>query len=286
MLSLAQSHQHCREVTKKHAKSFYFASVRLPAVKKKAAYSVYALCRHIDDSVDERAPDEDIEPILVRLKDDLDELWAESSTAPYAPALKESIERYGIPREPWDDLLKGVGMDRGEQGEVRMKNWEELYEYCYHVASVVGLILCPVFGLDEKDDWGRERAVDLGVAMQLTNIIRDVGEDYQMKRIYLPVDEMLQYGVSENDLSEKEVSEGLKRLLKFQVQRAREHYSLAEEGIARLSKDGSAQTVRLMSRVYADILKQVEKNDYQVLANRAHTNAPRKLYLAAKALLK
>ena len=277
--SLEASHWYCHAQTRRHARSFYFASVVLPREKKRAAYAVYAFCRYADDLVDRAEPGADVAPVLARVGAEFDRLAAGGAQdPPFAPAFAWAVGRFGLEKQPFLDLLKGVAMDLGP---VRIADWPQLRDYCYHVASVVGLMMARIFEL--RDERGRERAIDLGLAMQLTNILRDVGEDHRLGRVYLPADEMAAHGVSAADLGRAHATPALKTLLRTQAARAREYYTRAEEGIPLLADDGSQFTVWLMRHVYAGILEEVEKLDYEVLHRRASTSFPRKLLLAGRA---
>lgn len=276
---LLESHRYCHGQTRRHARSFYFASVALPRDKKRAAYAVYAFCRYADDLVDRASSPENIGPALARVGEEFDRMVAGHTTdPPFAPAFAWAVKRYGIEKQPFLDLLKGVAMDLGP---VRIADWPHLRDYCYHVASVVGLMMARIFEL--RDETGRERAIDLGLAMQLTNILRDVGEDYRLGRIYLPADEMAARRVTADDLGRNTASPELKTLLREQAARAREYYVRAESGIPLLADDGSQFTVWLMRHVYAGILDEVEKIGYEVLHRRASTSFWRKLLLAGRA---
>ncbi len=277
--TLQASHDYCHRQTRRNARSFYFASVALPREKKRAAYAVYAFCRYADDLVDRAADKEGIDQTLARVGEEFDRMTAGvTSPLPFAPAFAWAVRRYGIEKQPFFDLLRGVSMDLGT---VCIADWPQLRDYCYHVASVVGLMMARIFEL--RDEAGREHAIQLGLAMQLTNIVRDVGEDHRMGRIYLPADEMLAHGVTPSGLAAAETSDNLKNLLRAQIERAREYYRLAEAGIPLLADDGSQFTVWLMRHVYAGILEEVERMDYAVLHRRASTSLPRKLVLAARA---
>lgn len=276
---LEGSHAYCHRQTRQNARSFYFASIALPREKKRAAYAVYAFCRYADDLVDRAPAATGIEAALARVGTDFDRMTAgDLHEPPFAPAFAWAVARYGITKQPFLDLLKGISMDLGE---VRIADWPELREYCYHVASVVGLMMTSIFEL--RDERGREHAIELGLAMQLTNIIRDVGEDYRLGRVYLPADEMAAHGVQPDDLAAPTVSANLETLLRAQVARARGYYQRAETGIPLLADDGSQYTVWLMRHVYAGILDEVERLDYQILHRRASTSLPRKLALAVRA---
>ena len=275
--TLAASHAYCHRQTRRNARSFYFASFALPIEKKRAAYAVYAFCRHADDLVDRAASTDGLDAVLARLADDFDRMTAgQMETPPFAPAFAWAVKRYGLEKQPFLDLIKGVSTDLGT---VRITDWMQLREYCYHVASVVGLMMARIFEL--RDERGWKHAVELGLAMQLTNIIRDVGEDYQMGRVYLPADEMAAHGVTMEDLAAAVPTPQLRSLLRAQIARARSYYHRAEAGIPLLADDGSQFTVWLMRHVYAGILDEVEAMDYQVLHRRAATSVPRKLALAA-----
>ncbi len=276
---LEASHVYCHRQTKHHARSFYFASIALPKEKKRAAYAVYAFCRYADDLVDHAQAADGLEAVLTRVADNFDRMsTGELNDPPFAPAFAWAVRRYGLEKQPFLDLLKGVSMDLGE---VKILNWTQLQDYCYYVASVVGLMMARIFELRLEE--GREHAVELGLAMQLTNIVRDVGEDYRMARIYLPADEMDAHGVSVADLGAVDTSASLKALLQAQIARARDYYRRAEAGIPLLTDDGSQFTVWLMRHVYAGILEEVERMDYQVLNRRASTSLSRKLWLAGRA---
>lgn len=278
MISLDQSHRLCRESTRHHARSFYFASHALPLGKRRAAYAVYAFCRHADDLLDERdvqAPDGQVayEAELGAL---LDRLYAGEETAlPFGPAFNDTVVRYRIPREPFVDLIRGVCLD---ERPIRIRNWEELRHYCYHVASVVGLVMCPILGL--RDPAAEAQAIELGIAMQLTNILRDVREDLERGRVYLPADELARHGVTEDDLAQHRVTPQFVELMKFQIARARDFYRRSEAGIPALAPDGSQLTVWLMRMVYGGILEEIERQSYDVFSRRAAVSTPRKLRLA------
>ncbi len=276
---LEESHLFCHRQTQRHARSFYFASYSLPKEKKRAAYAVYAFCRHADDLVDEAASGDGVESALRRVGEDFDRMsCGELRSPPFAPAFGWAVHRFGLEKKPFLDLLKGVSMDLQP---LVIQNWPHLRDYCYHVASVVGLMMSQIFELN--DPAGREQAIELGIAMQLTNIVRDVGEDLALGRIYLPATEMERGGVKTADLAAERPGDPLKRLLREQIERARDYYRRAESGIPKLADDGSQLTVWIMRHVYAGILDEVERADYNVLRRRVSTSFPRKLCLAVRA---
>ncbi|HEV3272386.1 MAG TPA: phytoene/squalene synthase family protein [Candidatus Methylacidiphilales bacterium] len=271
-------------MTRHHAKTFSFASHVLPAQKRSDAYAVYAFCRHVDDQID-LAPDE---PARLRALADLSRLlhaaWlpgegAESfeHSLPWLRAFRETIRRRAIPSRYFEDLLKGVEMDRGR---VRLRTWDELDNYCYHVASVVGLIMVHV--LTEPAPELLKPARDLGTAMQLTNILRDIAEDWRRDRLYLPADELEKFGLTAEDIAQQRTGESFRAMMRFQIDRARDYYRRAEPGIAALPADGSRFCARLMSTVYGAILDEIERADYQVYRGRVRVSFLRKLGLALK----
>ena len=269
-------------MTRHHAKTFYFASHVLTAQKRSDAYSVYAFCRYVDDQID-LAPDEaarmrafaDLAHLLHAAYQDKAESF--ERRLPWLLAFRETIRRRAIPATYFEDLLKGVEMDRGR---VRLQNWEELDRYCYHVAAVVGLIMVHV--LTEPSPELLKPARDLGTAMQLTNILRDIAEDWQRDRLYLPADELRKFDLTEEDFAQQRVSESFRAMMRFQIARARDYYGRAEPGIAALPADGSQFCARLMSTVYGAILDEIERADCQVYRGRVRVSFPRKLWLALK----
>lgn len=254
----------------------------LPAEKKRAAFAIYAYCRNADDLVDRAVSTEGLDEILRQLGEDFDRILVGGrDDLPFAPAFAWAVQRYQIDKQYFLDLLRGVAMDLGP---VRIPDWPALRDYCYHVASVVGLMMSRIFEL--RDEAGLERAIELGIAMQLTNIARDVGEDWRNgQRVYLPATELAEYGV---DLAEEmthpaQPGANFVRLMQFQISRAREYYGRSEAGIPLLADDGSQSTVWLMRHVYAGILDEIERQNCRVLDRRAATSFARKILLAWRA---
>lgn len=268
-------------MTRHHAKTFYFASHVLPAQKRSDAYSVYAFCRYVDDQID-LAPDETARlRALADLAHLLHSAYLPEGDGPgktslsWLPAFRETVARRAIPATYFEDLLKGVEMDRGR---VRLQNWEELDHYCYHVASVVGLIMVHV--MTEPAPELLKPARDLGTAMQLTNILRDIAEDWQRDRLYLPADELEKFGLTAEDIAQKRLGDSFRAMMRFQIGRARAYYSYGDAGIPGLPDDGSRFCARLMSTSYAAILDEIERADYDVFRGRARVSFARKLWLA------
>jgi phytoene synthase len=283
---MKQAYQAARRETRFHAKSFYFSSFALPRVKRRHAYAVYALCRRIDDRIDEAEPGENLRTAVAELRVLLESIYAGACSEadcfemPWIPAIQQTIRQCEIPRQYFDDLIRGVEMDRGP---VRLENWEELDRYCYLVAGVVGLMMTRVFGLEDRKY--EKEAVDLGCAMQLTNILRDVQEDLDRDRIYLPREEIESFGLDPQQLEQARHSSEWKAFMEFQIDRARSYYRSSEPGITQLPPDGARRTVWVMRDVYAGILEEIEKVEYDVFGGRCFVSFPRKCGLVLRRLV-
>jgi phytoene synthase len=280
--SLAASREACRTMTAHHAKTFYFSSHTLPPQKRSDAYAVYAFCRYVDDRID-LAPDEATRATgIAELRALLDTAYADGGEGtgeplPWLRAFRETARHRSIPRTYFDDLIAGVELDRGR---VRIETWEDLDRYCYLVAGVVGLIMVHVVAEPAPELLAPAR--DLGTAMQLTNILRDIDEDWQRDRLYLPRRDLEKFGLTEDDIAQRRLSDSFRALMRFEIGRARSYYDQAEPGIRLLPNDGSRRTVRLMSTIYGAILDEIERADYGVFGVRRRVSLPRKLWLAAR----
>jgi 15-cis-phytoene synthase len=273
----------CRAYTRSFARTFYFASHVLPREKRMAAYALYAFCRYADEIVD--SPEAVADPSaalrdLGLLRDRLAAVYSAANVrVPKMQAFQATVRQYRIPQEYFLDLIRGVEMDLMKRS---FRSFAELEEYCYCVASTVGLIMTKVFGAT-REDAALEHAIELGKAMQLTNILRDIGEDYHRGRLYLPADEVKAFGIREEDLWRGRVTPEFEEMMKFQIRRARVFYARAEAGIPQLTDDGSRFCVKLMACTYAEILSAIEANNYDTLSRRAYVPLSRKLRIAVKA---
>lgn len=286
---LKHSYQYCREVTRRYAKTFYFAARFLPTHKQRGIFAVYALCRYIDNVVDEAEDLISNEKLTVQeVLEKLDELELllesvySGSTIdnPVLTAFSDTLNHFYIPIK-WPKLLiEGVKMDLAKD---RYLNFEEIYNYSYKVASVVGMMSSEIFGYTHKD--ALENAEYLGIAMQLTNILRDVGEDARRGRIYLPQTELAVFEVSEHEIIAEKYSRNFIELMKFQVKRARNYYEKAYSGIRLLHRD-SRLPVYLAHLNYSRILDKIEDMDYNVFEKRAFLTTSEKLKILPKALYK
>lgn len=269
---LARGDRVCRRVTRHHARTFYFASACLPRATRTHAYAVYGFCRWADDGVDQARDRAEAAVQLDRARDSLDRAYGTGPVPPGLAAFRRTALGRGIPRPLFDDLLDGMAMDLDID---RYADWPALDRYCYRVAGVVGLMMTYIFGYRSERCF--PQAIALGTAMQLTNILRDIAEDWGRGRVYLPQDEMARFGVSEAQIGEGRFDDNFRALVRFQIDRARRLYAEAEAGIPWLVGDSSRLTVRVMSRTYGGILGAVERLDGRVLADRARVSTPRKL---------
>lgn len=278
---LEASYEAARRITRTHAKSFYFASHALPSGKRCHAYAVYAFCRHVDDEVDEAGDITEVGRRLDGLRILLHKIFSGRACggAPqWLDAFRHTTVECDIPELYFLDLLHGVEMDRGR---VRLQNWEELNRYCYYVAGVVGLMMTRIFGLQDRRF--EKQAVELGVAMQLTNILRDVREDYARDRIYLPAEELTRFGLAEEDVAAGRVSPAWVEFVKFQIARARGYYESSETGLQALPDDGCRRTAWMMREIYAGILDEIERGGCDVFSKRHSVSLAGKCALALRA---
>nr|BCX01840.1 MAG: phytoene desaturase [Bacteroidota bacterium] len=284
---LHHSYALCREITRVHARTFYLASRVLDKTTRYGAYAVYAFCRLADDIVDRAAIAEkaQLQEELAHFRHLL-ALLQEGAAAPdelhpWLPAFRDTIQRFAIPPELFAELLDGIQMDLEK---TRYATFEELYTYCYRVASVVGMVMCYIFGY--RSPQALEHAIEMGIAMQLTNILRDVEEDYRRGRIYLPLEELEAFGYTEEELARGVLNDAFRALMRFQIERARTYYRRAWRGIPLLRSRRGRICTRIMGRLYAGILDEIERAGYDVFRRRAAVSLPRKLLLGAQAALK
>lgn len=285
---LEKAYAYCESVTKFHARSFYFAAKFLPKRKQRAVYPIYAFCRHVDDEIDEIGDGDEMRAIeaVENWRNNLNEIYSpEDSENPKSKvqnprsddqnlvflAWQDLLKTYKIPQNLPLELVQGVLMDTTVK---RYETFDELYIYCYRVASTVGLMSSEILGYSDKI--ALQYAEAMGIGMQLTNILRDVKEDAAMGRIYLPQEDLRRFKVSEDQIFAGEFDANFAALIKFQVERARAFYADGEKGIALLEKD-SRFTVLLAARIYAKILDVIEKQNYNVFARRAHTTGTQKI---------
>nr|WP_320056803.1 phytoene synthase [Pseudanabaena sp. PCC 7367] len=276
-VSISQAYEICRHITAKHAKTFYLGSMLMAKPKRNAIWAIYAWCRRTDELVDGIQFQPTTFQTLADWESQLEATFTGNPTVAPDLALANTVKNYPLSIEPFKDMIAGMRMDLECD---RYQSFEELYLYCYRVAGTVGLMSAAVMGFNTTDSTliadSTEAAIALGIAMQLTNILRDIGEDAQRGRIYLPLDELAQFGYSEADLLNGVVDDRWIALMKFQIDRAREFYKKAEAGISFLCHD-ARWPVWASLILYRNILDVIERNNYQVFNERAFVSKPRKL---------
>ncbi len=272
---LSQAYDYCQRVAKTHAKNFYYAFRTLPVAKRRAIYAVYAFCRYCDDVADETLPQDEKKRLLAATRDRLND----PRLAPEDPiftALEGAIGDFAIPRRYFEDVIRGVETDLEVS---RFQTFEDLRDYCYLVASAVGLICIEIFGYDESA--ASDYAVDFGIAMQLTNVMRDVKEDADRDRIYLPLDDINEFGYSEQELMAGSNNENFRLLMDFQATRARRYFDSGARLFPLLSRESRACAVAL-HQLYSRILDRMESSGYDVFERRIGLSVGEKLLLVAR----
>lgn len=262
-LLLQQAYRYCHQVTAYHSRSFHLASGLLPAAKRQATRALYAFCRVTDDLVDRGEADAETK-LQVWRQHAL--TWRPPADDLVAVAWADARARYHIPQRYAEQLIEGVARDLHQS---RYETFEDLATYCYGVASTVGLMSMHITGFSGPE--AIPYAVKLGVALQLTNILRDVGEDWRAGRVYLPQEDLARFGLSEADLATGRLDERWRALMRFQIFRNRRLYREALPGLAWLSRDGRL-AIAAAAGLYSAILEDIERHDYDVFNRRAHVS--------------
>ena len=269
-------YQESRDITRREAKNFYYAFLTLPQERRRAIYVAYAFCRYCDDAVDTAESVDQKMATLESLHASLNDAYTGRTSDPLFLALADVSDRHDIPEEYFKQVIHGVESDLTK---VRYQDFEELRSYCYQVASVVGLICLQIFGY--KDDSAREHAIDLGLAMQLTNIARDIQEDLGLGRIYLPQDEIARFGYSEEALEAGIVNESFIDLMRFQAQRARGYFDSGFKLLPYLSPRSRACPA-VMGQLYSKVLQRIEEAEFDVFQHRISLSKTEKLRVTAQ----
>ena len=258
----------CREIARSHGRSFYLASQLLSSEQRSAIHAVYAFCRIADDIVDHADASD---PASAERELDA---WKHQLVVPRNPvaiAFERARDQYGIPLEPALELIDGV---RGDLRPRRYQTWSELAGYCHAVAGTIGLLTAPVLGC--RDDAALRHADALGMAMQLTNIVRDVAEDAEAGRLYLPIDEIEAFGCDPESILAGTPAGDFPGLIRLQIGRARELYRIGLQGVPALDGNGRLATLAA-ARFYAGILTELERANCDPFRGRARVSTPRKL---------
>jgi phytoene synthase len=259
--------------------SFYYSFLVLPPRKRSAIIAVWDFCRAVDDAVDEAPEGVNAQERLLLWRDELAACYAASGEGPRTPqarALVPCIRAFDLPRRPFEDLIDGVAMDLRR---VRYETFAELADYCRRVASAVGLVCVEIFGY--RDPAARAYAVDLGMALQLTNIIRDVSADLQQGRVYLPAEDMARFRVTVDDLRAGKLTPAVSALMRFECERARFYYTKAASTLPPVDRR-TLLAAEIMGAIYFEILRRIENSGYDVFTRRVRVPRPRRAVIAMR----
>ena len=270
--------EYCQEKAASSGSSFYYSFLFLSKPRRRAITALYAFCREVDDVVDDNRTPEVGRAKLQWWKEEIDRLYQNNPQHPITRALQTPISNYDLPQEYFLEIIDGMEMDLEQQ---RYATFKELSLYCYRVASVVGLLSAEIFGY--RDRHTLKYARDLGMAFQLTNILRDVGEDARRGRIYLPLEDLQRFGVQEQDLLQGRETPEFYQLMAFETERAREFYRRAHDALPDIDRR-SQRAGLIMSTIYQRQLDELEKDGFHSLTRRISLTTLAKLWLAGKSV--
>ena len=268
--------QFVARLTRKSHSNFFYAFLCLPRLQREALYAVYAFCRIVDDAVDVGHDRAAQRKELERWRQEIVQVFEGSPEHPVARRLQEAVRLYRIPREALNEIIAGVEMDLDRS---TYESFHDLYPYCYRVASAVGLCCIEIFGY--RDLRARDYAVDLGVALQLTNIMRDVGPDAQAGRVYLPQEDLRQFGVTAEDLAAGRYTPEFVRLMEHEAARAHAYYRRAWAALPKADAH-TLFAAEIMGRTYFALLTLMERRRFRVFGERVSVPTPRKLGIALR----
>jgi phytoene synthase len=263
-------------LTRKSRSNFFYAFLCLPRPQREALYAVYAFCRIVDDAVDVGQDQAAKRKELERWRAEIAQVFDGSPAHPAAQRLQEAVKLFPIPREALNEIIAGVEMDLDRS---TYETFDELFPYCYRVASAVGLCCIEIFGY--SDVRAREYAVNLGVALQLTNIMRDVQPDARAGRVYLPQEDLERFGVAAADLAAGRYTPEFLRLMEYEAVRAHDYYERAWAALPR-SDEHRLFAAEIMGRTYFALLETIERRRFQVFGARVSVPTPRKLSIALR----
>lgn len=272
--------QYCRDKAAQSGSSFYYSFMFLPSDKRRAITALYAFCREVDDVVDESSEENVARTTLAWWHTEVTAIYTGTPQHPVARALIPVVKQYNLPQEHFHEIIDGMEMDLQQH---QYADFKALQQYCYRVASVVGLLAAEIFGYTDRNTL--KYAHDLGLAFQLTNIIRDVGEDARRGRIYLPLGELALFGVHVKDILDKKESEGFQKLMQFQIDRAQRYYQRAIEQLPAVDRKAQ-RTGLIMAAIYRATLEEIVASGCHVLKERVSLTPLRKLWLAWKTWVK
>ena len=277
MITVEQSYQYCLRVARTRAKNFYYSFVLLSRQQRKAMCAIYAFMRYCDDLSDEPGASR---AAVERWRNELEEaLEGRFSEHPVWPAFHHTVRRFGIPREYFQQMIDGITSDLEPR---RIETFDELYGYCYRVASVVGLTIIHIFGFDTRS--ALPLAEKCGVAFQLTNILRDIREDAERGRIYIPAEDLRRFGVTEDDLRAGRRDEPFLRLMRFEAARARSYYNESAPLLELIHPRSRSSLLALIS-IYSRLLERIEGRNYDVFSSRVRLSLFEKSWIVVRAMV-
>ncbi|OIW02629.1 hypothetical protein TanjilG_24080 [Lupinus angustifolius] len=274
---LSEAYDRCGEVCAEYAKTFYLGTLLMTPERQRAIWAIYVWCRRTDELVDGPNASHITPTALDRWESRLDDLFQGRPFDMLDAALSDTVCKFPVDIQPFKDMIEGMRMDLKKS---RYKNFDELYLYCYYVAGTVGLMSVPIMGISPYSQATTETvynaALALGIANQLTNILRDVGEDANRGRVYLPQDELALAGLSDDDIFAGKVTDKWRNFMKSQIKRARMFFDEAEKGVLELN-EASRWPVWASLLLYRQILDEIEANDYNNFTKRAYVGKAKKL---------
>nr|BAS69428.1 phytoene synthase [Rhododendron kiusianum x Rhododendron indicum] len=275
---LSEAYDRCGEVCAEYAKTFYLGTLLMTPERRRAIWAIYVWCRRTDELVDGPNASHITPKALDRWESRLEDIFRGRPFDMLDAALSDTVTRFPVDTQPFKDMIEGMRMDLIKS---RYKNFDELYLYCYYVAGTVGLMSVPIMGIAPETQATTESvynaALALGIANQLTNILRDVGEDARRGRVYLPQDELAQAGLSDEDIFAGKVTDKWRSFMKNQIKRARLFFDDAEKGVTELNS-ASRWPVWASLLLYRQILDEIEANDYNNFTRRAYVSKPKKVF--------
>lgn len=274
--ALQEAYTYCQEITRRSSSNFYYAFLLLPPERREALFALYAFCRFVDDIADDEGS-RDPAMLLGRWREELERVYARQSTHRIGAALADAVTRFPLDKQHFLDLISGVEMDLTRR---RYESFDELHQYCYRVASTVGLLCIEIFGY--QNPTARAYAVDLGVAFQLTNILRDVMEDGRRGRIYLPLEDLRRFDCNEDDVLGGHWSGRVGALMAFECGRARAYYLRASASLAHEDR-ASLAPAEAMRLIYMRLLNRIEAKHFDVFGEKVTVPKYEKVTLALAA---
>ncbi|XP_044506023.1 phytoene synthase 2, chloroplastic-like [Mangifera indica] len=285
-LFLEEAYQRCGNICAEYAKTFYLGTLLMTKERQKAIWAIYVWCRRTDELVDGHNAVCMSSSVLDRWEERLQDIFDGRPYDMLDAALTDTVFNFPLDIKPFKDMIEGMRMDTRK---CRYENFQELYLYCYYVAGTVGLMSVPIMGIAPESAVSTQSiynaALYLGVGNQLTNILRDVGEDASRGRVYLPQDELAQFGLSDKDVFSRKVNDRWREFMKEQIKRARFYFNLAEVGATQLDK-ASRWPVWSSLLLYRQILDAIEENDYDNLTKRAYVGRTKKFMMLPLAYFK